>query len=123
MSDRPAARAVSRRDFLRLRPGEAPRVVEISCRTLFMRCRQAAPLDDPEAVHAHEPWMGEPPPRLHRPASSEVIDALEQELRGAEVLRLVDREWLDGIEEGARLEAVLDAFRARGGTIELPPIS
>jgi hypothetical protein len=63
--------------------------------------------------------MGEPAPVLHRRAAGELIDAVEAQLREAQVLRLLDPEWLDSIEGRARLEAVIDAFRVRGGIVEV----
>lgn len=113
---------VSRRDFLRLRRSERGKVLELSCRTLFMRCSDAgagAPPGSGEGdLEAHEPWMGEPAPRLQRRSATAIIDAIEDELRDTQVLRLLDPEWLDSIEGSARLEAIVDAFRERGGIVE-----
>jgi hypothetical protein len=107
---------LSRRDFLRLRKTERGRLVEVSCRALFMRCAdatiQSGPVDD------YEPWMGEPPAVIERRSSDEILGALETDLRDAQVLRLLEAEWLKSIEGGARLEAAIAAFRARGGVVE-----
>jgi hypothetical protein len=116
MSDR----SLSRRDFLRLRRSERGKVLELSCRTLFMRCSDAAaPASAPAGPDddAHTA-MGEPPARLQRRSANELIDALEEELRDVQTLRLIDPEWLDSIQGAARVEAVIDEFRLRGGLVE-----
>ena len=107
---------LSRRDFLRLRTTERGRVLEVSCRALFMRCADATIVD--EDVVGWEPWMGEPPPVIHRRSADDLLDAFEQDLRDVRVLRLIDREWLDSIERAPRIQAAISAFRARGGVVE-----
>lgn len=110
---------VSRRDFLRLRRTERGKVLELSCRTLFMRCSDAATAVGEDAdPETHEPWMGEPPARFQRRSVAELAEALEAELRDVQVLRLLDPEWLDSVDGAARIEAAIDGFRARGGLIE-----
>ena len=107
---------LSRRDFLRLRTTERGRLLEVSCRALFMRCADAAIVH--EDVVEWEPWMGEPPPVIHRRSTDDLLEAFEQDLRDARVLRLLDAEWLDRIEGAPRIEAAISAFRARGGVVE-----
>lgn len=114
-----AASPVSRRDFLRLRPSERGKVLELSCRTVFMRCADAGTASEGGAEpDVHEPWMGEPAPRLHRRSAADIFDAIEQELRDVRILRLIDPEWLDSIEGAGRIEAIIDGFRERGGIVE-----
>jgi hypothetical protein len=107
---------LSRRDFLRLRTTERGTFLEVSCRALFMRCADATIVH--EDVVAWEPWMGEPPPVIHRRSADDLLDAFEQDLRDVRVLRLLDVEWLDRIEGAPRIEAAISAFRARGGVVE-----
>ena len=107
---------LSRRDFLRLRTTERGRLLEVSCRALFMRCADATIVQ--EDVGAWEAWMGEPPAVIHRRSADDLLDAFEQDLRGVMVLRLLDAEWLDSIEKAPRIEAAISAFRARGGVVE-----
>ena len=107
---------LSRRDFLRLRTTERGRVLEVSCRALFMRCADATIVD--EDVVGWEPWMGEPPPVIHRRSADDLLDAFEQDLRDVRVLRLIDAEWLESIERAPRIQAAISAFRARGGVVE-----
>jgi hypothetical protein len=113
---------ITRRDFLRLGRGDRGKVLELSCRMLFMRCSDARSSADPSAMadrfEAHEPWMGEPTPALQRRSAVELIAAVEEQLRDVQVLRLLDPEWLDSIDGRGDLEAVIEAFRARGGIVE-----
>jgi hypothetical protein len=118
-----ANRQLSRRDFLRLRHTERGKVLELSCRTLFMRLSDAsasrsAAADAASDFQQYEPWMGEPPASFDRRSADEMIAALEQELEGVQVLRLLDPEWLDSSANGPRVQAAVDAFRARGGVVE-----
>ena len=106
----------SRRDFLRLRTTERGRLLEVSCRTLFMRCADARIVH--EDVVDWEPWMGEPPAVIHRRSADDLLEAFEQDLREVRVLRLLDAAWLDSIEGAPRIEAAIRAFRARGGVVE-----
>ena len=70
---------LSRRDFLRLRTTERGKLLEVSCRALFMRCADATIVH--EDVVGWEPWMGEPPPVIHRRSADDLLDAFEQDLR------------------------------------------
>ena len=107
---------LSRRDFLRLRTTERGRLLEVSCRTLFMRCGDSTIVH--EDVREWEPWMGEPPAVIHRRSADDLLEAFEQDLRDVRVLRLLDAEWLDSIEGAPRIEAAIGAFRDRGGVVE-----
>src|SRR5262245_30520829 len=79
---------LSRRDFVRLRTTERGRLLEVSCRALFMRCADATIVH--EDVVEWEPWMGEPPPVIHRRSADGLLEAFEQDLRDVRVLRLLD---------------------------------
>ena len=107
---------LSRRDFLRLRTTERGRLLEVSCRALFMRCVDATIVH--EDVVEWEPSMGEPPAVIHRRSADDLLEAFEQDLREVRVLRLLDAAWLDSIEGAPRIEAAIRAFRARGGVVE-----
>ena len=106
----------SRRDFLRLRTTERGRLLDVSCRTLFMRCADAAIVR--EDVAEWDPRMGEPPLIIHRRSADDLLEAFEQDLRDVRVLRLLDAEWLDSLAGAPRIEAAIRAFRARGGVVE-----
>lgn len=110
------APGLSRRDFLRLRRTDRGRVVELSCHALFMRCADATL--DAGGAEDWEPWMGEPPLDVERRSAVDLLASIEHELQDAQVVRLLDAQWLDAMDEAAALRAVLDRFRARGGVVE-----
>lgn len=66
----------------------------------------------------HEPWMGEPPTDFDLPSGDSLIDQVEADLQSVDVLRVLDREWLEPSGLADRIEPVLAAFRQRGGRIE-----
>lgn len=107
---------VSRRDFLRLRRTERGTVLEVSCHTLFMRCADAAL--QPAAGADWDPAMGEPPAVFTQPSVDDLVRSLEQDLHAAQVLRMREPEWLASLEHAERFEAVIRAFRSRGGIVE-----
>ena len=115
------ARHLSRRDFLRFRRTERGKVLDVSCRSLFMRLADAT--IDPEPLDNYEPWMGEPPSVFERRTPVEILDSFDADLRDVQVLRLLEPEWLDGIQEASRIHATLDAFRLRGGVVERVVVS
>ena len=106
----------SRRDFLRLRRTERGKVLEVSCHTLFMRCADAT-LAAPADLE-WEPGMGEPPAVFDRPSLDDLVEAFGADLRDAQVLRLREPEWLASVHGVERFEAVIAAFRTRGGIVE-----
>ena len=65
-----------------------------------------------------ESWDGEPPTAIETPTTSELFEDLTQQLAGADVLRVFEREWLTGENFGRRVEACFEAFQRRGGRIE-----
>lgn len=109
-------RALSRRDFLRLRRTERGKALEVSCRAMFMRCADAAIVSEP--VEEWEPWMGEPPAVITRRSADEILQSFEQDLVDVQVLKLLEPEWLESIEGAARVQAAIEAFLARGGLVE-----
>jgi len=86
---------IDRRGFLLLRPSGDPVVIELSCEQLLMKYLDAR-VDG---------------------AAADLFARLNEELRGARELRLVDTTWLAREDLRQRLEPVLDAFRARGGRL------
>lgn len=113
---------VSRREFfLRLSRNEAgvqDRILEVSCRTLFMRCHDAAS-EVSAPVEEYDPAAGEPPAVWARRTADDLLGTLERELHGVHTLRLFEPEWLEGLAAGSRVTGIIDAFRARGGRVEL----
>jgi hypothetical protein len=110
-------REISRREFFRLRRTERGKIVEVSCRALFMRSADAAIA--PEEPVDWQPGMGEPPAVIHRRSVEDLVETLERDLGDAQILRLLEPEWLDNMPAASRIQAAIAAFRARGGVVEL----
>jgi hypothetical protein len=115
----------SRRDFLRLRTTEHGRLLEVSCRTLFMRSVDAT--IGHEDVVEWEPWMGEPPAVIHRRSADDLLEAFRQTCATSGCCGCYDAEWLDSIEGASRIEAAISAFscprrRRRDRTTPAPHI-
>ena len=112
---------MKRRDLLLLRTAEHDRVVELSCERLYMRYNDARAIAGQlgEAEDAGgAPWDGEPPTEIEERTCEELFQDLDRELRGADVLRVLDRSWLVGEALRQELDALLASFRARGGRVE-----
>ena len=106
---------MKRRDFLFFKPEPARRIAELSCERLYMR------VVDTQLVSAQagdEPGEGEPPAVFETRTTEQVFADLERDLRGVDLVRVVDAEWLTSPDLKGRLESVLTAFRAAGGRIE-----
>jgi hypothetical protein len=67
---------------------------------------------------APDPWGGEPPPVLEERTFADVLLAIENGLRDADVVRLNETAWLACDEVRRGLDGVLEKFRARGGRVE-----
>ena len=106
---------MNRRDFLFFRTAGTRRIVELSCERLYMRCLDVQLPNAP----ADEPWIGEPPRVVSGRTMTALFQDLERDLEGVDVLRLVDMRWLASEDLRRQLEAVLGAFRARGGRVEM----
>ena len=92
-------------------------MVELSCRALFMRSADLA--NEPAEAVDWAPGMGEPPAAFHRRSVEDMVESLEQDLADAQILRLVEPEWLDNMAGTSRVQSVIAAFRARGGVVEM----
>ena len=128
---------MNRRDFLLLRT--EPRVAELSCERLYMRCLdtqltggqrdQSADSGAPSAAPAlgcgsgeTSQWGGEPPARFAQRTSQQLFEELDRELREVDVLRVVDTQWLvDDLRQD--FDNLMVLFRERGGRIESRPRS
>ena len=71
-----------------------------------------------DVAASDEPWEGEPAAVLSRRTPADLIQELEGDLSRADVLRIVDRQWLASEEIGQHVEALVVAFRERGGLVE-----
>ena len=113
------SRSINRRDLLNLRAVRRGRVVEVSCRDLYMRNLDSEYLSaSTRAAEGHEPWMGEPPADFKERAAAPVLQRLRQDLQEAEVVRILDSEWLKASTLHEQVEEILQEFRARGGRVE-----
>jgi hypothetical protein len=113
---------MNRRDFLLLKTCGQERVLELSCERLYMRytdaksgaLRASGGSGDPES------WEGEPPLEMVTPTTDDLLRELDEELASADVLHVLDRDWLVAGAFRGPVEARIDAFRRRGGRVEYP---
>ena len=88
---------MNRRDFLLLRPNRDTHSMTLSCEWLYMRFVDAE-LED---------------------AVPSLFEELARELRVATTVQVTDTAWLARAELKRGLDAVLDAFRASGGRVDI----
>ena len=114
---------MNRRDFLLLSTKGNKRVLELSCERLYMRYvdaqSHAVRRKEPGEADVDRPWWdGEPPTEIETPTVGELFEELDRELSKADVLRVLDRDWLAGREFRREVETRIEAFRRRGGRVE-----
>ena len=113
---------MKRRDFLLLRTERATRVAELSCERLYMHYQHASLTMNGVAERvmpaAQELLDGEPLTEFVERSPQQLFSNVDRELRSAEVLRVVDSEWLAVSEFKRDVEGLLAAFRRRGGCVE-----
>ena len=107
---------MNRREFLLFKKVRGQRVAELSCERLFMRVVDSQ-LTPGLAADSDGPWVGEPPRVVHEITTDELFADLERQLRGVDVVRVVDAAWLTSADLRQRLNSVLDGFRASGGQV------
>jgi hypothetical protein len=119
---------MDRRDFLRLRTSGRVRVADLSCERLYVQYVNAASrptrgqLEEPAS--ADSTWLpsgGEPPTHILEPTKEELLEDLARQLAAAEVVRVLDAEWLVNHEFRQDLETLLESIRARGCQVEFLP--
>ena len=110
---------MNRRDFLSLRMGRHGHTLELSCERLYMRCLDARV--GVAAPDSHDEGTGEPPAVLDRRTPEALFQEIDRDLAGADSLLIVDRQWLADHELNRQLDAVVAAFRARGGRVDFSP--
>lgn len=120
---------MKRRDFLHCRSTGGQRIVTLSCQQLFMQFAHSQSLSgDRQTGHApSEPgrvmeedaawWSGEPPLAVTTPSADELFVAIGNELQGADVLVLQEREWLRDTQFADRVKGLLARFRHQGGEV------
>jgi hypothetical protein len=113
---------MDRRGFLLLGLRGQQRVLELSCERLYVRYVDArsaigsAPQDEDASL-----WNGEPPTRIETESVADLFDQLERSLARADVLRVLDPEWLNAGDLRSRVDVRIEAFRRRGGRVERSP--
>jgi hypothetical protein len=63
-------------------------------------------------------WEGEPPTDIVTITTTELLAELERELARADVLRVLDRDWLSDRDFRRDVESRIEFFRDRGGRVE-----
>ena len=106
-----------RRDLLLLRPTPRDRVFDLPCQRLYMRYLDARSVR-PEPQRRDEGALGEPDPVYDVRDARELFDALARELADADVLRILNREWLADPGLRQEVDRLIAAFAARGGRVE-----
>jgi hypothetical protein len=111
---------MNRRDFLLLRRERDLRIVEVSCRMLYMRYLDAriTGAERTESGASPDPWGHEPASVFENRTASQMFDDMAVGLKDADVLRLVDRQWIRDVELEARLDSLIDEFTRRGGRVD-----
>lgn len=118
---------MDRRSFLMLKTKGRERVVELSCERLYMRWadaragvgRPAVAEGAAEGVGSDaRSWEGEPPTDIVTETPDQLFEQLERELAQADVLRVLERDWLADEAFRSSVETRVEAFRRRGGTIQ-----
>jgi hypothetical protein len=109
---------MNRRDFLLFRTAAGKRVLQVSCERLYMRAVDSAAAGSPDGIAPQDGWLEEPPRVVALPTVDDLFDDLGSALRNADVLRLLNPEWLASAELKYRFENAIADFRACGGVIE-----
>jgi hypothetical protein len=104
---------MNRRDFLLLRRESRGRVAELSCERLYMRFLDLR-LQGADAADCAAEGDAERAPVFAARSTRELFAGLEQDLAGVDVLRLIDRAWLERADFREALEPVLRAVAAHG---------
>ena len=108
---------MNRRDLLLLRTSSGQRVFELSCERLWMRYVDARRPTIAVAVLVDH-WLGEPEPQVGSTSTHDLFDGLQRELVGADVLRVVDEQWLADAGLRREVDALIARFRQSGGRVE-----
>jgi hypothetical protein len=110
---------MNRRDFLSFKSVREPEpTFDLECHALYMRWMDASrPAAEPVESAGFDPMAGEPAAQHDGPSTDDIIHRLEESLDKVRRLRVLDGEWLQTSGLGERVTPLLDAFRAKGGTI------
>ena len=112
---------MNRRDFLLLRTEQTTRVAELSCERLYMHYQHSsvtmrfAASATSAALQIGE---DEPPTVFVERTTRQLFSEVDHELRRADVLCVLDTQWLAVDAFRRHVEGLLSAFRRRGGRVE-----
>lgn len=112
---------MNRRAFLLLKTKGRERVLELSCERLFMRwadARSRAGAAVAAEPGVHGAWEGEPPSDLVTRSVDDILAELDRALAEADVIRVMDREWLADLAFREAVERRIARFREGGGRVE-----
>ena len=113
---------MDRRDFLRLKTEGRQSIASLSCEMLYMRSIDVLLSSDARVISDFNPVEGgEPPADVSGQTMGQFYHSLEEELSGADVLRVTDTQWLTSLDKEWRhgLDVVLDRIRGCGKRVEL----
>ncbi|MBH98013.1 MAG: hypothetical protein CMM56_06120 [Rhodospirillaceae bacterium] len=63
-------------------------------------------------------WGGEPPIQINSQTVPELLDTLNQELATADILVLLEKQWLDSEGFGSAVDICIKKFLDKGGIVE-----
>jgi hypothetical protein len=111
---------MNRREFLTFKSERRLRIVELSCERLYMLLLDAKSTRQPHE-HADEngSWCEEPAAVFERRTSEQLLEEIDRDLTGADVLRITDAGWLASDALSGPLDVIVDRFRATGGRVEV----
>jgi hypothetical protein len=110
---------MDRRDFLLFRTKPKSRDVELSCEWLYMKCLDTHVTGQRPGQSSDSPFQyGEPPAVFDARTTRKLFDDLDEQLREVDTVRVTKMQWLTG-DLRREFGALLRAFRARGGRIEI----
>ena len=110
---------MNRRDLLLLRVRSGARVVELPCGRLYMRYLDTQRPERPATAVQEDYFLGEPEPDYPVPSVRELFDGLSEELKGADVLRISEAQWLADADFHRHVDELAARFRAAGGKVEV----
>jgi hypothetical protein len=117
---------MKRRDFLRLQSAGSQQIATLSCERLFMCYADSSVRQEGRAgllPEGEDWWACEPPRQVDRLSVEQLFHEIGQEIAGADVLVLKDREWLQDDEFGRHVEQLLGNFRAQNREIRYSTIN
>ena len=109
---------MNRRDVLLLRTTSDTRTFELACASLYLRYLDTQ-RPSSQATAGDDYWLGEPEPQFEPASARELFDGLQRDLAGADVLRLVEPQWLADADLRREVDVLVAGFRAAGGRVEI----